>query len=59
LIFRLSNRPKAAKPKPVEKDWAEEGTDIAFLTPDTFQDFVDNEKSVLVMFYAPCKCKNM
>ena len=47
--------PKAFKPKPVEKDWSEEGSDIVFLDPDNFEAFVEKEKSVLVMFYAPCK----
>ena len=50
-----SHSPKPPKAKPVEKDWSEEVKDVVFLEPMTFDDFVEKEKSVLVMFYAPCK----
>ena len=49
--------PATPQAKP-EDDWADiTGKEyIAFLTNDNFDTFVTKEGSVLVMFYAPCKC---
>ena len=46
-----------APPKEPEKepDWSEEQTDVVHLTDATFDEYIANNPSVLVMFYAPCK----
>lgn len=49
--------PEPEKPAEPEKTWAEEETEVAHLTDDTFQAFIEENPSVLVMFYAPCKLK--
>lgn len=42
--------------KPKEADWASETTsEIVHLTSTSFEPAMVDEKSVLVMFYAPCK----
>ena len=35
--------------------WSDEDTNVAHLTGDDFDQFVQQHNSVLVMFYAPCK----
>lgn len=46
--------PPVAKPK--EADWASEtDSEIVHLTASSFEPALKDEKSVLVMFYAPCK----
>lgn len=36
-----------------EEQWDTEGTEVAHLTADTFDEFISSNPSVLVMFYAP------
>ena len=45
-----------APPPPKELTWADENTDVHHLTVETFDKFLSSHNSVLVMFYAPCKC---
>lgn len=46
--------PPLAKPK--EADWASEtDSEIVHLTSSNFEPALEDEKSVMVMFYAPCK----
>ena len=50
------NDPQEPKEKEPEKSWAEEGdVHVEFLTDDSFDNFLETHKSVLVKFYAPCK----
>ena len=35
--------------------WSDEDTNVAHLTGDDFEEYVQQHNSVLVMFYAPCK----
>jgi len=52
LAFLADPKPEAAA-KPKEEDWAEEESEVAHLTDESFDSFLESEPSVLVMFYAP------
>ncbi|XP_072436022.1 protein disulfide-isomerase A5 [Chiloscyllium punctatum] len=54
-------KPQEAQPKAPEIPWAEQESAVSHLTDDTFDGFVKEHPSVLVMFYAPwCgHCKKM
>lgn len=41
---------------PPELEWKDIPSHVHHLTDDTFDAFVKRHDSVLVMFYAPCKC---
>lgn len=44
--------------KPKDADWsADTNSEIVHLTKQSFEPALKDEKSVLVMFYAPCKYK--
>lgn len=61
LIEWMSD-PSEPKAKEPEKSWAEEAdVHVTFLTTETFDNFIETHKSVLVKFYAPwCgHCKTM
>ena len=47
--------PSPPKEPEKEPEWSEEETDVVHLTDATFDDYIANNPSVLVMFYAPCK----
>ena len=47
--------PAPATPPPKEEEWSDVPSDVVHLSDSTFDDFVANNPSVLVMFYAPCK----
>ena len=53
----LYHHPSPSNPKEPEQEpqWTEEKSDVVHLTDATFDDFVQQNPSVLVMFYAPCK----
>lgn len=53
--------PEVVAPPPSEQPWSEVESDVVHLTTDTFDEFLGNQSSVLVMFYAPwCgHCKAM
>ena len=54
--------PQPPKEKEPELSWAEEeNVFVKFLSTEEFDSFIAKEKSVLVIFYAPCcgHCKNM
>ena len=38
-----------------EAEWADEESEVVHLLDDTFDDYLKEHPSVLVMFYAPCK----
>jgi protein disulfide-isomerase-like protein len=61
LVSFLKNPKPEAEDKPVEKEWKDEPSEVAHLTDDTFETFVQEHNSVLIMFYAPwCgHCKSM
>lgn len=44
-------------PKEPEKEvlWSEVESDVVHLTDATFDEFLSNNPSVLIMFYAPCR----
>lgn len=60
-IIKFMINPQPLPPKPVEKSWAEEDQHVSHLTDNTFGSFMEEHRSVLVMFYAPwCgHCKKM
>ena len=41
---------------PPEPEWSDEPSAVAHLTGKSFDEFLEDHNSVLVMFYAPCKC---
>ena len=49
--------PSPPKEPEKEAEWFEEKTDVVHLTDSTFDEYIANNPSVLVMFYAPCKFK--
>lgn len=38
-----------------EENWADENLHVTFLTSDNFDEFIEKNRAVLVMFFAPCK----
>lgn len=52
-FFHLS--PAPSTPPPKEEEWSDVPSEVVHLKDDTFDDFIANNPSVLVMFYAPCK----
>ncbi|XP_076456070.1 protein disulfide-isomerase A5-like [Babylonia areolata] len=60
IVSWLGNPKPPEEPKK-EAEWAEEPSEVVHLEDDTFDDFVKEHPSVLVMFYAPwCgHCKKM
>jgi len=61
LVNFLKNPKPEAEEKPKETEWKDEPSEVHHLTDDTFDKFLEEENSVLVMFYAPwCgHCKQM
>jgi len=53
LLFHFS--PAPSTPPPKEEEWSDVPSEVIHLKDDTFDDFIANNPSVLVMFYAPCK----
>ena len=47
--------PGPSTPPPKEEIWSDTPSEVVHLTDSTFDDFLANNPSVLVMFYAPCK----
>lgn len=60
-LVKFIRNPEKPPEKPKEIPWAETDTSVTHLTTDTFDSFIREEPSVLVMFYAPwCgHCKKM
>lgn len=54
MLFYFS--PAPSTPPAKEEEWSDIPSDVVHLKDDTFDDFIANNPSVLVMFYAPCKC---
>jgi hypothetical protein len=46
--------PKEEAAAAEEKSWSETETDVVHLDESSFGPFIEQTKSVLVMFYAPC-----
>ena len=55
VLFVSLCSPAPATPPPKEEEWSDVPSDVVHLSDSTFDDFVANNPSVLVMFYAPCK----
>lgn len=53
MLFYFS--PAPSTPPAKEEEWSDIPSDVVHLKDDTFDDFIANIPSVLVMFYAPCK----
>ena len=47
--------PAPSTPPPKEEEWSDTPSEVVHLTDSNFDDFIANNPSVLVMFYAPCK----
>lgn len=59
IVTFLQNPNAPPKPKPKEIDWAADtSSEIVHLTATNFEPALKDEKSVLVMFYAPCMLFN-
>ncbi|XP_052091657.1 protein disulfide-isomerase A5-like [Mytilus californianus] len=60
-IIEWLNDPKPPAEKKKEAEWADEESDVVHLTDSTYDEYLQNNPSVLVMFYAPwCgHCKQM
>ena len=54
-VLSLLSSPQPPKPPEPESSWADEPSDVVHLTDADFYDFLDENPSALVMFYAPCK----
>lgn len=48
--------PLPPQPKAPEVPWSETDSAVHHLTEDTFDSFLEEHPSTLVMFYAPCEC---
>ncbi|XP_078661185.1 uncharacterized protein LOC144905411 isoform X1 [Branchiostoma floridae x Branchiostoma belcheri] len=61
LVEFMKNPQKAPPPPPPEPEWSEVESEVNHLTDETFNSFIQQHSSVLVMFYAPwCgHCKKM
>ena len=61
MINFLKNPKPEAEEKPKEKEWKDEPSEVNHLTDSNFDEFLESNPSVLVMFYAPwCgHCKQM
>ena len=61
IIDFMENPSDKAPEKGVEPSWKDEPSEVVHLTDSTFDDFLSEESSVMVMFYAPwCgHCKKM
>ena len=55
VLFVSLCSPAPATPPPKEEEWSDVPSDVVHLSDSTFDDFVANNPSLLVMFYAPCK----
>lgn len=53
--FMKNPTEKPVADKEEEPDWAESASDIVHLTSASFDPVLKDEKSALIMFYAPCK----
>ena len=50
--FIADPKPEADE-KPAEAAWSDEPSEVVHLTDDTFDSFMADNPSVLIMFYAP------
>merc|ERR1719315_784671 len=53
IIAFMKNPKQEVVEKPAEVSWSEEPSHVVHLTDDTFDDFLEEHNSVLIMFYAP------
>lgn len=60
-LVEWMRNPAPSTPPPKEEEWSDIPSEVVHLKDDTFDDFIANNPSVLVMFYAPwCgHCKAM
>ena len=58
-IVSFMRNPTQPSEKPKEAEWSDTPSDVVHLTTDTFDEFIKNEPSALVMFYAPCKSSSI
>ncbi|XP_066543542.1 protein disulfide-isomerase A5 [Amia ocellicauda] len=60
-VVEWLKNPQPPQPKTPEVPWSEESSDVFHLTDESFDQFLEEHPSVLVMFYAPwCgHCKKM
>ena len=47
--------PSAPKEPEKEEEWKDEESDVVHLTDANFDEYLETNPSVMVMFYAPCK----
>lgn len=53
--FHMLHSPQAPQPKTPEVPWSESGSAVFHLTDESFDTFLEEHPSALVMFYAPCE----
>lgn len=56
--FMSNPESTAAVPTEQKDDWRTDSESILHLTDDTFKKVIQSSEPVLVMFYAPCKCRS-
>lgn len=57
--FFMLHSPQPPQSKTPEVPWSESGSAVFHLTDESFDTFLDEHPSVLVMFYAPCEYQQL
>ena len=55
IVCVFVTSPEPPKEPEKEEEWSDVPSDVVHLTDSSFDEFMEKNPSVLVMFYAPCK----